>query len=167
MLLPRYPGLGNNDAVAAHADVVPNLHQIINLRTFADHGIAQSASIDSYARADFHFVLHDHPAELWNLVVAICVGGETKSRLADLCAGKDQDPIAEIGMGDRYIAGDLAILADCHARADNRVGTDARVVPIWACGPMTTPGPRNTCSPISALGSIGIFCDQNASDDVG
>ena len=130
-----YSRLRNNHAMPAYMDVVPNLHEIINLRSLADDGIAQRAAIDRDAGANFHLVLHDHAAELRNLDVAMPVAGKAETRLADLRSRQDQQLVAQTGMGNRYVATDLAAAPDRYASADDGIGTDAGIVANLRLGP--------------------------------
>ena len=64
-------------------DVVPDLHEIINFRAFADHRILERAAVDAAVGADLHVVLDDHPADLRHLEVAPGAHGEAEAVLAD------------------------------------------------------------------------------------
>ncbi len=51
-VLPAMPTCADDAAMAADADVVANLHQIIDLRAFADHRVVHRAAIDRRIGAD-------------------------------------------------------------------------------------------------------------------
>ena len=53
------------------ADIVANLHQVVDLGALADHGVAHGAAVDRGAGADFDVVLDDDAADLRNLAVAL------------------------------------------------------------------------------------------------
>ena len=63
--------------------VVPDLHEIINFRALADHGIAQGAPVDGGIGADFDPILNDDAADLRHFQVARLAHGEAEAVLAD------------------------------------------------------------------------------------
>ena len=141
------PDLGDQHAMAADLHVVADLHQIIDLGALADHRVAQGAAVDGGAGADLDPVLDDDPAQLRNLRHARLRRGKTETGLADLRAGQDRHPIADIGMADGDIAADLAIAADGDAGTDHGIGADAAAVADLRARPITTPGPSITSLP--------------------
>jgi hypothetical protein len=61
----QHGGTGNahlrhDNATAAEADVVPDLHQIIEPGTGTDHRVPSRASIEGGVGANLHIVLKDH-----------------------------------------------------------------------------------------------------------
>ena len=101
----------------ADDDVVPDLHEIINFRAFADHRILKSAAVDGCIGADLDVVLDDDPADLRHLEVAAGAHGEAEAVLADPHAGMDDDPVADERVGDGRERPDVAIAADRDPRS--------------------------------------------------
>src|SRR5439155_3984043 len=58
---PRDAYLPGENAAPAENDVVPDLYQIINHRTRADHGIATGSAVDRGVRADVYIVADHNP----------------------------------------------------------------------------------------------------------
>ena len=55
----------------ADAHIVANLHQIVDLGALADHGIADCATVNGRAGADFDLILNDDAPDLRNLAVLL------------------------------------------------------------------------------------------------
>ena len=77
------PDLPGQDAAAPEHDVVGDLHQIINHRAGADHGVVTRAAVDRGVGADVDIVADDDAAELRHLDRARLVGSEAEPGLAD------------------------------------------------------------------------------------
>src|SRR3984957_14733221 len=60
------PGLRHDEAMASDRAIMPDLHQIIDLSSLPDHGIAGSTAVDRRVGADLDVVLDDDPADLGN-----------------------------------------------------------------------------------------------------
>ena len=90
------PRLRDDHAMPAYPAVVPDLHQIINFRAFADHRVAKRAAIDGGAGAYLNPVLNDHPAELWNFGVALMGGGEAEAGLTNLGTWKHLNLVSHL-----------------------------------------------------------------------
>ncbi len=73
-------GLRHQNGVTADDDVVADLHEIIDLRAFADHRVAIGAAVDGHAGADLDVVLDDDPADLRHLEMAARRRGRSRSR---------------------------------------------------------------------------------------
>ena len=121
----RNADLPDDHAMPADDDVVPDLHQIINFRAFADDRILKGPAVDGLVGADFHVVLDDDPADLRHLEVAPAAHGEAETVLADPHARMDDDPVADQGVGDCCQRADVAVAADGDAVADHGAGGDA------------------------------------------
>src|SRR4029077_4894219 len=61
--------LRDNDAMATDRNIVSDLHQVVDLGTLADHGIAIGATVDRSAGTDLHIILQDDAAHLQHLTV--------------------------------------------------------------------------------------------------
>src|SRR5262249_8393600 len=109
---PGNSNLAHDDAVPPYVGVVPNLDQIINLGPFADNGVAQGTAVNRGTGSDFDLILDDDAPQLWHLNVPGTTACESETGLADLGAGENQHLVAHIGMRNRHIARDLAVLAD-------------------------------------------------------
>src|SRR5665213_483242 len=120
--------LGDQHHMAADLNIVADLNQVIDLGAFADHGIAQGAAVDGGGGADLDVILDNHPPELGNPHMTRRGRNKTKTGLADRGAWQDYHPIAHIGMRDRNIVADLAVMTDGHAGADHGVGADLDAV---------------------------------------
>src|SRR5439155_26812160 len=104
--IPQLGGAGDahltdDHAMPAHHDVVPDLHEIINFRAFADHCVLQRPAIDTAVGADLHVVLDDDPTDLRHLEMALGAHGKAEAVLPDPYAGVQYDPVADEGMDDR------------------------------------------------------------------
>src|SRR5262249_44970465 len=109
---PGNPDMADDHRVPPDPGVVSDLNEIVDLCTFPDHRFSQCAAVDGRAGTDFYPVLENHAAKLRDLDVARLRRRKPEARATDLRARKDQRAVADIGMGDRDIAGDLAIAAD-------------------------------------------------------
>ena len=81
-------------------DVVPDLHEIINFRAFADDRILKGAAVDGCIGADLDVVLDDDPADLRHFQVAARAHCEAEAVLPDAHAGMDNDAVADQRVGD-------------------------------------------------------------------
>src|SRR5882724_13628188 len=123
-------GLSDNDAMAADDAVVSDLAEIIDLGSFADHGIAHSATVDPGAGTNLDGVMNDNAADLRDFDMAFGGGDIPEAILADMAAGMDHHIVAEMRMGERAagangaIASDPDMLADHRVRADQCAGSD-------------------------------------------
>ena len=79
----RDADLTGQNAAATENDIVPDLHQIINHRARADHGIVSGAAVDRRVGADIDIVADDDPPELRDLDRAARIGREAEPGLAD------------------------------------------------------------------------------------
>ena len=107
-----------------------DLHQVVDLGTFADHGVAIGTTIDGGPGANLHIVLNDNPAHLQDFAVTGCSHHIAESVLADGAAGVNDHTIADQAIGDRGVGSDRALAADAHigpdrgARVDHRAASD-------------------------------------------
>ena len=130
----RDAGLGDDHAMATDYDVVPDLDEIINFRSFTDDRILKRASVDGRIRANLHVVLDDDAVDLRHLEVPLAAHGEAEPVLADADTGMDRHAVAEERVRDRRERADVAIAADRHSRADHGTRRDARAAPdhrLW------------------------------------
>ena len=90
--------LGDNDTPLLQVDVVPDLHQIINLAAIAYDRVGTRSPVDTRIGANFHIVADNDPAELRDIKMAFRRHVESKSPLADPHAGVEQTMGAYIAM---------------------------------------------------------------------
>jgi len=90
-----YADLRHDDAIPSDPDIVGDLHLVIDLGVFADHGIADSAAVHRRVGADLHIVLNDHAADLHLLQDALAADRIAESVLADAHAGMQNDAVAQ------------------------------------------------------------------------
>src|ERR1700728_562623 len=69
-----YAGLPGNQAVSPDADVVRDLHEIVDLGALADDSVPGRAAVDRRVGADFHVVLNDDAAGLRDFLMAARTG---------------------------------------------------------------------------------------------
>ena len=135
-------GLGDNDAVGADADIMPDLHQVIDMHAGADHGVLRRTAVDGGVGADLRAVADQHAAQLRHGQEAFLAHGEAEPVLADARPRKQHHAVADDGVRHRHLRADPAVLPDAHPvadhcqradhgpgpdrhpRADHRVGTD-------------------------------------------
>src|SRR5260221_4207866 len=92
--------LRHQNAMPANADIVAYLNQVVDLSTLADHGIANSASIDCRAGTDFDIVQNDNATDLRDFEVPLSTHHETKAVLTDLAARMNYNPLANERVAD-------------------------------------------------------------------
>src|SRR5713101_3459920 len=120
------PHLTDQQIVSADFAVVADLHEIVDLRAFANDRGLERAAVDGGAGADFHVVADLHMAQLRNLVVASVVQSITESVRADHRVGRNRDAmnqdsaVVKNGMG---IEGD--VVAEPAKSADHRSGVNS------------------------------------------
>src|SRR5262245_64966022 len=120
----RDADMTGNDAMPPNHDVVPDLHQIINFRAFADNRVVEGPAIDAAVGADLHVVLDDHAPDLRHLEMAAGAHGEAEPILADPHAGMQDHPIADERMGEARPRPHVAVTSDAYPIADDRARRD-------------------------------------------
>src|SRR5450755_4699735 len=103
------------------AGIVGNLNEVVDLGALADHRVANGATVDAAAGADFPIVLDDDAADLRHLEMALRTHHETEAVLADLAARMNDDAVADQRIGDDSPAANRTIAPDPHFRANYRV----------------------------------------------
>src|SRR5262245_28490256 len=68
--------LSDDECVLAHAHVMTDVDQIVDLHSIADLGRSNRASIDRCIRANLHIATDHAPANLWNLAIGPVHPGE-------------------------------------------------------------------------------------------
>src|SRR5438105_3324749 len=80
---PGDPDLGDDEAMFSHANVVSDVYQIVDLRSFTDQCFAERCPIDGGVRTDFYVVFDAHDSDLRNLFVSPTDGDETVTVRSD------------------------------------------------------------------------------------
>src|ERR1700722_15833495 len=102
---------------------------MVEAGTRADMRVVHRTAVDRGVRADFHVVLQDHAAELWNADEAFARDREAEAILADAGAGIDHDAVTHQSVADRNMRSDPAVGAEHDAGADGCKGTDTGTRP--------------------------------------
>ena len=127
-------GLSDDETVLADGDVVCNLHEVIDLRSFSDRGGPERAAIDRHIRANLYIVVNDHVSYLGNFAVRSRIENISESVRSDHSACMDSDSTAKLSLGvksdvriEKAFVGHLAIRSNViltkhhHIRADYSV----------------------------------------------
>jgi hypothetical protein len=117
--------LSHDQAELANTDVVPDLNEVIDLRTGTDHSVVDAAAIDRGIRTDLYIVFDDTAANMWNLRVSS--GGEdiTESVRADPNARVQRNSVANDATGiNSHVREDVRLLADACTIPDYGICTD-------------------------------------------
>ncbi len=101
---------GHDQASLTDPDVMPDLHQVVQLGAAADNCVVDAAPIDAGIRPYFDFVLQDATTHVWNPGVPLSIREISKTVSPDHCSGLEHHAAADPAAG---VAG--------HARPDNRV----------------------------------------------
>ena len=123
----RNARLSDQHAASSQGHVVPDLHEIINLRPGTDDGIRPGAAVDGAVGADLDVVLDDHPAELGHGQVSLRIQGEAEAPVADAHPRVDDATLADQTMAQKPVGPDLGFVADHHAALNDGVGVDEAV----------------------------------------
>ena len=121
--------------MAANADIVAYLHQVVDLSPLADYRVANCAAVYRRAGAYLDVVLNNHSADLRNLDVSLTAHQVTEAILADLATGMDDDPIADQSIAQARSGSDRAIASYPHIGADDSVCSDHAVAAnfgVWS-----------------------------------
>src|SRR5262249_39443236 len=118
--------LADQQIVSADPAVVSDLHEIIDLRSFADPRGLERAAVDGRAGADLHVVADLDVAELWHLdmsailkAVAKTIRANHRVGMHDHAVAKDRAVVEhDVGMQD-YIIAEAAEPADGNAMIDS------------------------------------------------
>src|SRR5207245_9797774 len=152
---PRDARLAGDETAPAEATVVPDLHEVVDLGSRADHRVVHAAAIDRRVGPDLHVVPDGAATHLGNLAwrlavlprdVAEAVRAESHARVQNDAVAHDRaavahhlrqqlDVVAELHAVSQHGRGDDAhVLAEAHAPAEHRVGTDRhRLLPGDGC----------------------------------
>src|SRR5260370_732655 len=122
--------LPRDQAARAYPTVVPDLHQVVDLRPRTDHGVVHTAAVDRGVRANLHVVADDAAAHLGNLArrlpvlaghVAETVRAEPHAGVQDHAPPHDGPAVAD------HLGKQLRVVAQLHAVAQHGARADAHV----------------------------------------
>ena len=124
-------GLSDENRGFTENDVVSNLHEVVDFRSFLDPGFAEAGAVDAGIRADFNIVVDLHDSVLGNLdetaegwCVTEAVGADDGTRMDDDAVAEDAAVHdGDIGVDDAVFA-DFGVVTDICAAADDRVVAD-------------------------------------------
>lgn len=106
-------GLGDDEAVLSDLDVVRNLDEVIDFRSFTDDGSPEAGAVDGGVCADFNIVFNDDDSALGDFGVFALDFFETKSVTSDDGAGVEDDAVADFAtVKDRGAGVEVAVCAD-------------------------------------------------------
>ena len=106
------PDLAGDQAAAADADVVRDLHEVVDLGAFADDRVGHRAAIDGGVGADLDVVLDDDAADLRQPLGRTRPGNEAESLAPDLGTAEDDHPVADQRALDAGARSDIAVASD-------------------------------------------------------
>ena len=125
---PGNPALTGDNAVATYADVVSDLHQIIDLCPLPNYRVGHGPSIDCHVCSDLDVILYDDPAQLGNLFYASLTGNETKTVVPDMRSTVDNHAVSNERCLDPTTGADHAISPNFTMCSNHRVGADDRAL---------------------------------------
>ena len=86
--------LGDDNTVFANYDIVADLHEVVDLSAFADHGVAQRAPVNRAVCPNLDIVLDHHAADLRDFSVVILVKNVAVAVGANHGAGMNPDTVS-------------------------------------------------------------------------
>src|SRR5207253_1870602 len=109
----------------ADADVVSDLHEVVDLRSLADHRLAERGAVDGRAGADLDVVFNAHDSDLRDLLVTSFVLRESVAVAADHDAAVHDAALPDLrSVVDRDIRIKDRAVADRRVRLDGDVRID-------------------------------------------
>src|SRR5262249_9450757 len=105
----------------ANTHIVAYLDQVVDLRAFADHGVADCATIDSGAGPYLNIVLTDNSTSLRIFEMSLTGHHQSEAALIDLEAGMNNDPITDQGISYSRTGADSAVASNSDLRANGGV----------------------------------------------
>ncbi len=88
-------GLGDDEAVFSDLDVVRDLDEVVDFRSFADDGSPEAGAVDGGVCADFYIIFDDNNSALRDFGVFTLDFFETESVTSDHGAGVKDDAVAD------------------------------------------------------------------------
>ena len=126
--------VGGHNAVASHADVVGDLHQVVDFRILPDHGVIIGPAVNGCVGPDGDPVLNDHATQLWDIDQARRARSRAKTRFANDGTAVNLHPIPDQRKADGDIGRDLTVPTNRDPRPNHRIGPDAGASPDLRAG---------------------------------
>src|SRR5690625_4063464 len=115
--------------VLTNVVVVGYVHEVIDLDTVTDHGVFQSAPVDSAVRTDFYLSTDAYGAELMHFLPTSLRRGKTKPVRADHRVAVNNAARADHNtMIDGYVGGKIAVGANDGAGTDKAAGAHLNAI---------------------------------------
>jgi len=119
--------LRDHQAMLAYGDVVPDLHQVVDLRPLADDRWSQRPPVNGHVGPNFHIVSNDYMPNLRHLSVNPVIEHVTKTVGPDNGPAMDADPMADLGVGIKRDRGtQVDVITQTAAGADVISGLEHR-----------------------------------------
>src|ERR1700733_12729981 len=94
----RHSHLRHHQTMFSHADVVRDLHEVVDFGSFADGCRSQRASVYGDVGPDFHVVLQDDVPDLWHFAMDSGVKHIAKTVGANNRASVNAHALAHVGL---------------------------------------------------------------------
>ena len=132
----REAGKRGDGAMLADSAVVPDLHEVVDLRAGADPRAAGLRAVDARVRADLHVVVEHHVADLRNSLERPSTKRPAEAVAADHAARVQHDAVADARSRSMTIAcgwshadsPTITLVADVRARAHHAPAPDRRSI---------------------------------------
>src|SRR5262249_25290118 len=105
------PALGDNHAMATDDDVVGDLHEDVDLGSFADDRIGEGSSVDRSVGSDLNIITNYDTADLRHFHVPVATHGKAEPILPNTRAGMENHAVSDDRMGDGRAGTNVAITA--------------------------------------------------------
>jgi len=128
----RDPRLAGDETARADAAVVPDLHQVVDLRPRADDGVVHAAAVDGRIRADLDVVADDAASDLGDFArqLAALAGHVAEPIRPEPHAGVQDDPVPHYRPAvTHHVGQQLHVVAELDAVAQHAPGADPHVAP--------------------------------------
>src|SRR5260370_29581181 len=126
---PGHTHLGHDVASRPDSNVVPDVHQVVDLGSRGDQRVTHTSSVDGGVGADFHAVAEDAAPHMCGPLVAATVGHVAEADSADAGSGANEHVISENRFGGKG-GGTIyaASVAEAAPLTDHRSGSDDAIV---------------------------------------
>src|SRR6516165_5009969 len=98
--------------MATDDDVVGDLHEVVDLGSFADDCIRQGSSVDRGIGSDLNIIANDYAADLRHFDVSIAAQGKSEPVLSNACAGVENHAVSDNRMHDGRAGAHVAITTE-------------------------------------------------------
>jgi hypothetical protein len=126
--------LAANNAISSKADIVCDVHEIIDNSPRSDHGITGRTSVYRAVRTNLDIVFDNDTAKLRNAQSPISRRHEAKTLSANADTGRDLDSGAYDGVAYASVCSDCTVPTEHDAAANDGVTSDVATRPDFrAC----------------------------------